>query len=64
MSSAYISKRDPALRGRFALIMAVAITAIGWVMLTRTSSPSVKGASFLWLPAALQLVVGVWLGPW
>ncbi len=64
MSTAYISKRDPALKGRFALIMAVAITAIGWVMMTVGSSPSVKGASFLWLPAALQLVVGVWLGPW
>lgn len=64
MSSAYVSKRDPALRGRFALIMAVAIAALGWVMMTIGSSPSVKGASFLWLPAALQLVVGVWLGPW
>ena len=68
MSTTYISKRDPALRGRFALIMAVAITAIGWVMLTLTSSPSVKGASFLWLPAALQLGVltGVFFSdrPW
>ena len=63
-TSAYISKRDPALRGRFALIMAVAIAALGWVMMTVGSSPSVKGASFLWLPAALQLVAGVWLGPW
>ena len=63
-SSQYVAKRDPALRGRFALIMAVAIAAIGWVMMTIGSSPSVKGASFLWLPAALQLVAGVWLGPW
>ena len=63
-SSGYVSKRDPALRGRFALIMAVAIAALGWVMMTVGSSPSVKGASFLWLPAALQLVAGVWLGPW
>ena len=63
-SSEYVSKRDPALRGRFALIMAVAIAALGWVMMTVGSSPSVKGASFLWLPAALQLVAGVWLGPW
>lgn len=62
--SDYVSKRDPALRGRFALIMAVAIAALGWVMMTISSSPAVKGASFLWLPAALQLVVGVWLGPW
>lgn len=64
MTTEYIAKRDPALRGRFALIMAVAIAALGWVMITVSSSPSVKGASFLWLPAALQLVVGVWLGPW
>jgi hypothetical protein len=64
MASGYVSKRDPALRGRFALIMAVAIAALGWVMMTVGSSPSVKGASFLWLPAALQLVAGVWLGPW
>jgi hypothetical protein len=63
-STTYVAKRDPALRGRFALIMAVAIAAIGWVMMTIGSSPSVKGASFLWLPAALQLVAGVWLGPW
>ncbi len=63
MSGEYISKRDPALKGRFALIMAVAIAALGWVMMTIGSSPSVKGASFLWLPAALQLVAGVWLGP-
>src|SRR5574341_816306 len=64
MTAEYVAKRDPALRGRFALIMAVAIAAIGWVMMTIGSSPSVKGASFLWLPAALQLVAGVWLGPW
>ncbi|MEN6523445.1 MAG: hypothetical protein ABFD14_06920 [Anaerolineaceae bacterium] len=64
MSTEYISKRDPALKGRFALVMAVAIAALGWVMMTIGSSPSVKGASFLWLPAALQLVAGVWLGPW
>ncbi len=64
MQATYVAKRDPALRGRFALLMAVAIAAIGWVMMTVGSSPSVKGASFLWLPAALQLVAGVWLGPW
>jgi hypothetical protein len=60
----YVSKRDPALRYGFALFMAVAIAAIGWVMMTVGSSPTVKGASFLWLPAALQLAAGVWLGPW
>jgi hypothetical protein len=59
----YISKRDPSLKVGFAIFMAVAIAALGWVMMTITSSPTVKGASFLWLPAALQLVAGVWLGP-
>jgi len=62
-STAYISKRDPALKVGFAIFMAVAIAALGWVMMTISSSPTVKGASFLWLPAALQLVAGVWLGP-
>jgi hypothetical protein len=63
-SEEYVKKRDPALRYGFALFMAVAIAAIGWVMMTVGSSPTVKGASFLWLPAALQLAAGVWLGPW
>lgn len=31
--------------------------------MTITSSPLAKGAAFLWLPAALQLMAGVWLGP-
>lgn len=62
-STKYIAKRDPALRVGFAIFMAVAIAALGWVMMTITSSPTAKGASFLWLPAALQLVAGVWLGP-
>ena len=63
-TSEYVSERDPALRVVFTIIMAVAIAVIGWVMMTISSSPTVKGASFLWLPAALQLVAGVWLGPW
>ena len=62
-SSVYISRRDPALKVGFAIFMAVAIAALGWVMMTVSSSPTVKGASFLWLPAALQLVAGIWLGP-
>jgi len=60
----YISRRDPLLRVIFAVFLAVAIAALGAVMMTVGSSPTVKGASFLWLPAALQLVAGVWLGPW
>jgi len=63
-SEEYVAKRDPALRYGFTLGMAVAIAAVGWVMMTIGSSPTVKGASFLWLPAALQLAAGVWLGPW
>lgn len=62
-STEYISKRDDALKIGFAIFMAVAIAALGWVMMTISSSPTVKGASFLWLPAALQLVAGIWLGP-
>ncbi len=42
----------------------VSIAVIGAIMMTLTSSPTAKGASFLWLPAALQLMAGVWLGPW
>lgn len=60
----YVSKKEPALKFGFAILMAVAIAAIGYVMMTVGSSPTVKGASFLWLPAALQLAAGVWLGPW
>lgn len=56
--------RDPVLRMEFAVILAVAIAVIGYVMMTIGSSPTVKGASFIWLPAALQLTAGVWLGPW
>ena len=62
-TSTYVSKRDPAVKTGFAIFMAVAIAAIGYIMMTVGSSPTVKGASFLWLPAALQFVAGVWLGP-
>jgi len=64
VATLYITKRDPKLRLMFAIGMAVAIAAFGWVMMTIGSSPTVKGASFIWLPAALQLVAGIWLGPW
>lgn len=60
----YVSKRDPALKIVFTVLMTAAIWGIGALMMTISSSPTVKGASFLWLPAALQLVAGVWLGPW
>jgi hypothetical protein len=45
------------------IFFTVSIAALGAVMIALTSSPSAKGASFLWLPAALQLIAGVWLGP-
>ncbi|TMI70314.1 MAG: hypothetical protein E6H05_13815 [Bacillati bacterium ANGP1] len=60
----YIRERDPSLRMITAVMIAVFITLIGYVAMTVGSSPTVKGASFIWLPAALQLVAGVWLGPW
>lgn len=63
-TNGYVARRDPALKLGFSILMAVAIAAIGYVMMTVSSSPTVKGASFLWLPAALQLAAGVWLGPW
>ena len=59
----YVSKRNPALPAVFALVLGTAIALIGLAMMTIGSSPTVKGASFIWLPAALQLVAGVWLGP-
>lgn len=58
----FVSKRDPALKNAFTVFMIVAIAAIGYIMMTVGSSPTVKGASFIWLPAALQLTAGVWLG--
>jgi hypothetical protein len=42
----------------------ITIAAVGAVMITLIGSPGAKGVSFLWLPAALQLMAGVWLGPW
>jgi hypothetical protein len=62
MTDQYVSKKDPALKNTFTVFMIVAIAVIGYVMMTVGSSPTVKGASFIWLPAALQLTAGVWLG--
>ncbi len=52
-----------AVRNAATVVFGVAIWLLGWVMMTLTSSPMAKGAAFLWLPAALQLMAGVWLGP-
>jgi hypothetical protein len=43
--------------------MAVFIAILGAGMMALTSSPMMKGAALLWLPAALQLIAGVWFGP-
>lgn len=52
-----------AIQNQAILGFIVLIGASGALMMTLTSSPTAKGASFLWLPAALQLMAGVWLGP-
>jgi hypothetical protein len=54
---------DRLIRDAATAIFIVLIALLGAVMMTVTSSPLVKGAAFLWLPAALQLIAGVWLGP-
>jgi uncharacterized membrane protein len=53
-----------AIQNQAILGFIVLIGASGALMMTVTSSPTAKGASFLWLPAALQLMAGIWLGPW
>lgn len=55
---------DRLIRDAATAVFVVLIAVLGAAMMTVTSSPLVKGASFLWLPAALQLMAGVWLGPW
>lgn len=57
------NQRDPSLKNYAVIAFALSIAVIGWLMMTVTSSPNMKGAAMLWLPAALQLVAGVWLGP-
>lgn len=52
------------IQAQATIFFVVSIAALGAIMMALTSSPTAKGASFLWLPAALQLVAGVWLGPW
>src|SRR6266540_2397718 len=51
------------IRDAATVIFTILIALLGAAMMTITSSPLMKGASFLWLPAALQLIAGVWLGP-
>jgi hypothetical protein len=56
-------KRSPQIRNYATLVFTCLIAVIGWAMMSITSSPGMKGAALLWLPAALQLIAGVWLGP-
>lgn len=65
MSTSVPAGRDTrAIQNQAILGFIVLIGASGALMMTLTSSPTAKGASFLWLPAALQLMAGIWLGPW
>jgi hypothetical protein len=59
----YEYKRDSIIRNYATLVFMVSIALLGALMMTLTSSPLAKGAAFLWLPAALQLIAGIWLGP-
>lgn len=55
--------REKSIKNYATVLFAVIIAIIGWVMMTVTSSPQMKGAAMLWIPAAFQLIAGVWLGP-
>ena len=55
--------RDESMKTYGAIVFAVLIAVIGAFMMTLTSSPQMKGAAMLWIPAALQLIAGVWFGP-
>ncbi|MCX8042815.1 MAG: hypothetical protein N3B18_01660 [Desulfobacterota bacterium] len=65
MNTHYQSQRRKAtfIQSQMMGIFIAAIAAVGYVMMTLTSSPFAKGASLLWLPASLQLIAGIWLGP-
>ncbi len=61
-SSSTAPKRDPVVRNIATIVFAGMIAVIGAGMMTLTSSPFMRGAAMLWIPAALQLMAGVWLG--
>jgi len=63
-TTAIKSDRDPALLDTAAVYFTVTIATLGAILMSVTSSPTAKGASFLWFPAALQLIAGIWLGKW
>jgi hypothetical protein len=64
MATTVTTKRDSSIRTYGAIVFAVLIALIGAFMMTLTSSPAMKGAAMLWIPAALQLIAGVWFGWW
>jgi hypothetical protein len=63
LSATVTPRRDAAIKNTATIVFAVLIAAIGALMMTVTSNPAMKGAAMLWIPAALQLMAGVWLGP-
>lgn len=62
-STSVVRGRDPRIRDYGVVVFAVLIALLGALMMTITSSAQMKGAAMLWVPAALQLMAGVWLGP-
>jgi len=64
MSNELSQSHDKNIKNYATVVFLILIAVLGFFMMTLTSSPLVKGAAFLWLPAALQLIAGVWLGPW
>ncbi len=57
-------KRDSSIQLYAAILLTAIIAAVGAIMMTITSSPQMKGAALLWIPAAMQLIAGVWFGPY
>lgn len=47
----------------YTLLFTVLICIFGLFLMRISSSPIMRGAAFLWFPAAFQLIAGVWLGP-
>ncbi len=63
MNKKFLDKKSRYLPIYAAVYFTVIIAVVGAFMMTIGSSPQMKGAVLLWIPAALQLIAGVWLGP-
>lgn len=59
----YSNFREKSLSTYGAILLTVLIATVGAIMMSITSSPQMKGAAMLWLPAAFQLIAGIWFGP-